>query len=376
MKNKCLVSIISICFLGLFLWNLFGAKPEFSESERRKLASAPEMTVESVFEGSFSADFESYAVDRFVARDLWRRVKAYTSTGIFVQKDNNGIYVADDHISKIEYPLNQKMLGYSMNLFGSVYEKNLADSNVYFAVIPDKNRYLAMENGVLSLDYESLDSFVEQRLDFAEFIEIADLLEADDYYYTDPHWRQEKIVDVAERLLMEMGAGEGRFAANLSASGHYTEQHLSYAFEGAYVGQSALAVNEEAILYLTNEVTEHAVVTVFNDGVIPSKNEATKHIYNMELAKDRDPYEMFLSGNQAIVRVVNPLNENGRRLILFRDSYGSAIAPLLLEGYSEMILIDLRYVGSQMLGELVDFEGADVLFLYSTLLLNNSMSMK
>ena len=47
MKNKCLVILLSVCFLGLTLWNLFGEKPEYSESERRKLASAPELTMES-----------------------------------------------------------------------------------------------------------------------------------------------------------------------------------------------------------------------------------------------------------------------------------------------------------------------------------------
>ena len=31
--------------------------------------------------------------------------------------------------------------------------------------------------------------------DFAEYISISDLLERDDYYKTDTHWRQEKITD-------------------------------------------------------------------------------------------------------------------------------------------------------------------------------------
>ena len=85
---------------------------------------------------------------------------------------------------------------------------------------------------------------------------------------------------------------------------------------------------------------------------------------------------MFLSGNQALVTVKNPVNTTGDRLIIFRDSFGSSIAPLLAEGYSEVILIDLRYVSSDMLGSFVDFAGADVLFMYSTLLLNSSLALK
>ena len=59
------------------------------------------------------------------------------------------------------------------------------------------------------------------------------------------------------------------------------------------------------------------------------------------------------------------------------DSFGSAISPLFLEGYSKITLIDLRYVASQLLPEFVTFhENQDVLFLYSTSLLNSGMLLK
>ena len=77
-----------------------------------------------------------------------------------------------------------------------------------------------------------------------------------------------------------------------------------------------------------------------------------------------------------MVNIRNPKNPDGKRLIIFRDSFGSSIAPLLAEGYSEIVLVDLRYINSEILGEYVDFENADVLFLYSTILLNNSLAMK
>ena len=82
------------------------------------------------------------------------------------------------------------------------------------------------------------------------------------------------------------------------------------------------------------------------------------------------------SGNQSVVTVRNEKNTSGKRLIIFRDSFGSSIAPLFLEAYTEIVLVDLRYIPSAYLGEFVDFKGADVLFLYSTLLLNNSLSLR
>ena len=54
---------------------------------------------------------------------------------------------------------------------------------------------------------------------------------------------------------------------------------------------------------------------------------------------------------------------------------------LLAQGYSEVVLLDLRYLASDFVSQLaktglINFENADVLFMYSTLLLNNSTGMK
>ena len=72
----------------------------------------------------------------------------------------------------------------------------------------------------------------------------------------------------------------------------------------------------------------------------------------------------------------NPKGPAGKELVLFRDSFDSSLAPLQLDGYSKITLVDLRYVFSHTLGQYVDFTDQDVLFLYSSLLLNNSLALK
>lgn len=354
-KNYVTVCLIAAFFLGISVWNAFGEKADYSESERRVLAKFPELTAGSVLSGKFSAEFEEYAVDAFPMRDAWRRVKAYVKTGVFAQKDNNGIYQAEGHLSKLEYPMNEKMLDHAIEVFSNVKEAYLKDKKVYFAIIPDKNRYMAEANDYLSLDYDAFTEYMKQGMDFAKYIEIADLLSSADYYKTDTHWRQEKLSDVAERIAKEMGA---------ELTQDYNVEKLGVPFNGVYVGQSALVCKSDTISYLTNDVLERVEV------------EGAKAVYDMDRAKGKDAYEMFLSGNQPIITMRDPKNVEGKRLILFRDSFGSSIAPLLMSGYSEIVLVDLRYVSSDMLGGYVDFENADVLFLYSTLMLNNSLGMK
>lgn len=63
----------------------------------------------------------------------------------------------------------------------------------------------------------------------------------------------------------------------------------------------------------------------------------------------------------------------GKELLLFRDSFGSSIAPLLLENYSKITLIDLRYISQEVLENYIEFNEQDVLFLYSTLVLNQNI---
>jgi hypothetical protein len=72
-------------------------------------------------------------------------------------------------------------------------------------------------------------------------------------------------------------------------------------------------------------------------------------------------------------------NESGRRLIIFRDSYTSSLAPLLVDSYSEVLLLDTRYIYPHMLGSFVtpeEFTDADVLFMYSAMILNDSNTLR
>ena len=96
----------------------------------------------------------------------------------------------------------------------------------------------------------------------------------------------------------------------------------------------------------------------------------------MDKAYGKDPYEMFLSGSLSLITIENPNATTDKELVIFRDSFGSSIAPLLVEGYAKVTLVDIRYVASDLVGRFVDFENQDVLFLYSTLVLNNSVTLK
>ena len=102
----------------------------------------------------------------------------------------------------------------------------------------------------------------------------------------------------------------------------------------------------------------------------------TAAVYDMTKLDSRDLYDVYLSGARSLLTIENPNAATDRELIVFRDSFGSSLVPLLVNDYARVTLVDLRYIRSNYLGQFLDFHGQDVLFLYSTLLLNNSATIK
>ena len=78
----------------------------------------------------------------------------------------------------------------------------------------------------------------------------------------------------------------------------------------------------------------------------------------------------------SLLTVESPNARTDRELVVFRDSFASSLAPLLLEGYSRVTLVDIRYLSPTQLGRYLTFTDQDVLFLYSVNVLNNSETIK
>ena len=363
-KSVCMTVIFFLIVLSVSVMCILKPQDEYSKSERRLLNKFPELSLESVFSGEFMENFESYASDQFPKRDALRTVKAYFSKKVLGKLDNNGLYTLKGHISKLESPKNEYMIDYSKKLFTSIKDKYFKDNeNVYLSVIPDKNFYLNKNTSYPSFDFLSLQEEMKNDLSFMKYIDVSNLLDIDDYYKTDSHWKQECILDVADYILESLGAD------NIPKTN--PTKNLVYPFYGVYHGQAGISFEPDTITYLTDEITDNLIVNYYDTGS-PKKGD----LYNMEKANDKDPYEMFLSGSVPLVTLENPMLKNNKHLIMFRDSFGSSLAPLLAKGYEKITVIDIRYIQSSLLGNFVDFENADILFMYSASLLNNSLAMK
>lgn len=354
---------IAAAFVFVFaLWGICKSDDAVSESERRPLKQFPTLNVEEVLSGRFQSNFESYTLDQFPLRDEFRTLKALAVRDLFREKDNNGIYVADGYAAKLDDTIHEDSLDHAADRFRYVYETYLKDTgvNVYLSVIPDKNYFLAAENGYPAMDYDKLFALVQEKTDFAQYIDLTDALSLSSYYRTDTHWRQEALVPVASLLADAM---------DVSIPTDFTPVTLDTPFYGVYRGQSALPLAPDGLTYLTNDVLDACRVYDY-------ENSEYLPVYTLEKADGSDPYEIFLSGPKSLLRIENPNAKTERRLIVFRDSFAASLVPLLAEGYSEITLVDIRYLSPTMLDKFIDLTAQDVLFLYSASVLNDSSTIK
>ncbi len=365
MKKAKFISIILVfCILigGASLWLFAKEDGEISEWERRKLQQFPEFSYTTLMNGKFMSEFESYVNDQFPLRDTFRRIKAKVLFNVYNQKDNNGIYIAEGYASEYDGSITDEEIALFNDKVNALYEDYIqgSDCNVHYSIVPDKNYFLSAKNGYPTYDYDYVYSQINKGLnDDIKEIVIKDKLTIDHYYYTDTHWKQESIIDIANYIREQFG---------MEAVNDYTEKSAGD-FYGVYYGQSALDLEPDEIIYLENEQIVSSEAYLY-------ENNKTVPVYNMEKLEAIDHYDIYLSGAVSLIKITNPMGDENKKLVVFRDSFGSSLTPLLMSGYSEITVIDTRYINPAMMSRYIEFTNQDVLFLYSTIMVNSSHLFK
>lgn len=225
---------------------------------------------------------------------------------------------------------------------------------VYYSIIPDKSIFA--ENYMPGFDLEAAESIFSGVLSEYEYIRIADSLAADNFYKTDLHWDQSSIGGAANRLLDTMGAAPIADDNQIATAGEW---------RGVFAGQLALPVGADTMKYFE---APNLRVSYLSDKTLEFDSGP---VYDLARFSGVDPYDMFLCGPQPIIVIENDAAPQ-RELYLFRDSFGSSLAPLLAGSYSKITVIDLRYINLAVIEMFIEYTpGSDVLFIFSSQVLNN-----
>ncbi|MCL1828237.1 MAG: hypothetical protein FWG32_01945 [Oscillospiraceae bacterium] len=335
--------------------------PAILTSERRAPAKLPVFSAKTVISGEFADKFESYAADNIPLRERLRTLRAAAVFGVFMQTDKDGLYFTPEGAGKFA-ALDSASVELAADKIKRVAD-GLSDMNVYYSFIPDKSIYIKARR-FPGFDPAEAERIMTSRLSSDEFtfIPLTNALGIGDYYKTDLHWDQTKISGVTSALGAAMGVEVDMSGCTTLYAGE---------FFGVYAGQVALPTGSDSMYYIS---FPGLTAEYLNEKTLAAESAP---VYDVEGFSGVDPYDIFLRGAQPLVVLENKNAATERELYLFRDSFSSSLAPLLASAYSKVVLIDLRYLDSRLLDQYIEFvPGSDVLFLFSSQILNNSSVLR
>ena len=350
MKSKINIIVFLLFIFGFFFVILFKKDTLISEDERRYLSTKEDLTLET-----FSSNLETYLLDQFPLRSNLRKVKSFSAYHIFNKLENNNVFNYDGSLIKVSTSYDYSKVDDVINKINKLRKIMFRKNNCYFVLVPDKiNFYDKFTN--MTPNYETIYNKINEKIYKTTMIDIKDSLNLSDYYITDTHWSQDKIKDISKIILESMG----QIYEDIS----YETKEVKD-FKGVLLSWSYSLGAKDDIKYLTNEELEN--IKVFN---FETNKESS--IYDFEKMNDEkslDMYDLFLSGPTSLLKITNEKAISDKTLILFRDSFGSSIAPLLVHNYKNIYVVDIRYMDSSLLSNFIKVDGTeDVLFLYSTTL--------
>lgn len=334
--------------LVLAVADLLTPVKNFSELENRYLKQPPTFSLASLLDGSYTQNVENYVNDQFVGRDSWISVKSKAETALLKVENNGIVYGKDGRLFEKYTSYDQEQL--SKNL-AFLEEFAAGQSNVTFSVVP-AGYMLTPEDlpaGLQLVDQGAVLPQIQAAVPSAHWIDTLDLLsqsgDQDLYYRTDHHWRVKGAYLFYEAFCQNRGLEP-------AAADELPLREVE-GFYGTYFSKC----KKTGIQPDTLSFYDIPVASVTVDGV------EKENWYDEAALSSRDKYGALLYGNGGLTILRN--GDGERKLLLIKDSYSNALAPIFLQNYDQVYIVDLRSFpqGMQQLCAEQDF--TDILILYS-----------
>lgn len=363
------VGFVVLLFVVMFL-NIITPTSKTSVAENRELQQRPSMSLSRLLDGKFASEYTKFLSDQFINRDGLIKIKAKFDlmTG---KKEINGVYIAkndylmegfkrsDDNstLSKLseinKFTNNNTGLKVSMMLVPNKVE-------IYSNLLPKSNPNDSQKEYV---------NFVKKNLDSKiKVVELFDVFEKnknniDLYFKTDHHWTTDgaylAYVEYCKALNLEP-INENMLERNLASD----------SFKGSlyYKNGAEIGFPDELYLYLNKNEDKPVLVKYYDDlKKVPS-------LYDVSKLQGRDPYEVFTGGNHTQIKIRTNIDTK-RKLLVVKDSYANAMLPFLVNNFSEITVVDLRYFTGSLQDVIQNNELTDVLFLNNINTFNTDSSI-
>lgn len=348
--------LIFLLFIGaFFIINLLSPQRTFSEQENRTLQTFPRFTFERLFNKEFTTEFEDYASDQFVLRDQWITLKAASELALGKEENNDVSYGSDQTLIEAFDAPEQSTLDSSMGYLNQLVENT--DADVYFALIPEKSEIWSDRLPNLTPN-DSEAELIEHcyGLSNANNIDILSVMRehADEYIYyrTDHHWTSLGAYYGFTAIGNAMGI-------NVPSLDSYADRHtVSDSFYGTTWSKSGFSWVRPDSMEIFVKEPDGLQITSY-----PQGSPLEGQLYDERQLEVKDKYSMFMGGNCPLHQIVT--GNDGPSLLIIRDSYTDSLVPFLLEDFSEIHIIDLRYYRMSISDYIQEHDFDNVLVAYS-----------
>ena len=328
-----------------------------SETEKRALASFPEVSSDRIVSGAFSEDFETWASDQLVGRNALIRIRSTFGllTGNRLSRDV--FKSGDGYLIERMTEVDQNRLDQMLNAVNSFCARTEIPGT--FVCAPNAVSICSdlLPASAITEDQGTWMQYIGSRLDGPEFCDLTGPLAeyyangGQAYYRSDHHWTTEAAFYTLPTVRAALGLDP-------ESAPSMTPLAVCNDFVGSLAAKSGFSVSKKDTIFIYRRDAEPAYIVTD-----PSAQTKRATVYSMEGLKSSDPYTVFLGGNTGHLNIQTD-NAEGEKLLVFKDSYFNCFLPFLLSDYREIDIIDPRYY-YENLDELLLMGGYDrVLFFY------------
>ena len=357
MKHSDLATAAAFLALSFGLGISFWLSPDkdFSESENRVLTAAPALSVSSIRDGSFSSDLTAYYADQLPLRGVCLSLHAITELAL-CRGEVNGVLVGEDGqlaVRRLDTYISRTERAEDTDVYLPSHVEAATDALLRLdATLRSDGRSLCVllpprtvDVTVEAFSYPStlsdtLDATLRERL---ATINSPDLLTdfraryaAGEYIYfrTDHHWTMRGAYLAYAAIMESLG-----LAAETLPEDFFTIRAVE-GFCGTTHARAALSSVPPDVLelYLAADGSD-ANFTVCNERgevVIESGFVSEKFL------STKDKYGALLDGTHRLLTIADKTAPAGSRprLLLAKDSFGSALAPFLARHF-DIVAVNL-----------------------------------
>lgn len=361
--NKVFFLIVLFVWSGFMIWNLVTPPKVFSENENRYLAEFPKFSYDKLMNGDYMKGIDKYINDQFVIRDQWIHMKTLMERGSLKQ-DINSVYFAKDeyliekhNTNSVSQALAEENRDYIKG-FVEKYITTLGNDRIKVMLVPTASEILTDKLPRFATGYNQSSYMDQVSTSIAKdtFLDIRDTFNKhkDEYIYyrTDHHWTTLGAYYAYEQWAREVGfepLSREKFDITLASDQFY----------GTIYSKVNIKVSpDEIYLYQIKEDMGYQLQYNMAD--------MTDSLYDYKKLEGKDKYSVFMRGNNALVEVQTNQN-NGRRLLVIKDSFAHSFVPFAVNHFETTFMIDLRFYNGGIEKFIEENEITDILVLYNTI---------